>query len=91
MREIAEIVAELACNACGNNKLVPVDAMRLYMAMQRLPIEELALLVSELTLDTHVVVPSLAPMDWNPVKAKAYGIFITHARAAISPPQVASA
>jgi hypothetical protein len=80
-REITEIVADLSTQTCGSAGLVPVDAMRLFRAMQRLPHAELALLVRELTGQQYVLAPAIAPASWNAAMRRGYGVLMEKALA----------
>lgn len=78
-REVTEIVVELATSACSARGPVPVDAMKLFAALQKLPPEELAALVAAVTLEKYLVVPATPPSDWNKVKKRGYGILVRQA------------
>lgn len=88
-RTIAEIIADLAAQACGTHKLVPVDTMRLFRAMQALEPAELDLLVQELTNGACCIVPAQPPAPWNPAMCRGYSILIERARRQLRAPSTA--
>lgn len=79
-RPISEIIADLAAKTSGSETLKHMDTMRLYKAIQKLPMEEVAVLVAEMSHGNYAIVPASPPPDWNPVKRRGYQILVADAR-----------